>query len=257
MEKEDESEMAIQGSNTKYLKTIKHKLQSAATSSFDVRRWMLDVRCSAFLIFLVIFTTAKDVSAESWYVVKYVNDGDTIVLTTGKRVRYIGVNAPEIDHQRHRAQPFGYEARTFNKNLVINRKIRLEFDQEDHDRYGRRLAYIFLPDGTFLNEDMLQMGYAYFLFKKPNLKYNQRLLKAQQEAMKAGRGIWSNWDEPKRRYIGNQNSRRFHLESCSSAAKIKRNNRTRFFTRWEAFMAGYAPAGGCIKEFWSYGSQNK
>ena len=256
MEKEDESEMAIQGSNTKYLKTIKHKLRSAATSSFDVRRWMLDVRFSVFLIFLVIFATAKDVSAESWYVVKYVNDGDTIVLTNGKRVRYIGVNAPEIDHHNHRAQPFGYEARTFNKKMVLNRKIRLEFDQEDHDRYGRRLAYIFLPDGTFLNENLLQIGYAYFLFKKPNLKYNQRLLKAQQEAMKAERGLWNNWNERKRPYVGNRNSRRFHLDSCASAGKIKRKNRVRFSTGWEAFKAGYAPAGGCIKEFWSYGSKD-
>jgi micrococcal nuclease len=248
MKKEDESEMAIQGSNTTYLKTIKHKLRSAATSLFDVRRWTFDVRCSILLIFLISFTTTKDVPADSWFAVKYVNDGDTIVLTNGKRVRYIGINTPEIDHQNHRAQPFGYEARAFNKKMVLNRKIRLEFDQEDHDRYGRRLAYIFLTDGTFLNENLLQMGYAYFLFKKPNLKYNQRLLKAQQEAMKAGRGLWSNWNERKRRYVGNRNSKRFHLDSCSSAGKIKQKNRTRFSTRWEAFMAGYAPARGCIKE---------
>ena len=204
-------------------------------------------RIRNWFFFLIIFATAKDVSAESWYAVKYVNDGDTFVLTNGKRVRYIGINSPEIDHDHQRAQPYGYAARRYNKKMVLDRKIRLEFDQERHDRYGRWLAYIFLPNGTFLNEDMLQTGYAYFLFKKPNQKYHQRLLKAQLEAMKAERGIWSNWDEPKRRYIGNQNSRRFHLDSCSSAAKIRRKNRVHYSTRWEAFKAGYAPAGGCIK----------
>jgi micrococcal nuclease len=171
-------------------------------------------------------------------------------------VRYLGINTPEIDHDNQRAQPYGYAARAFNKKMVLNHKIRLEFDQERHDRYGRLLAYIFLADGTFLNEDMLQKGYAYFLFKKPNLKYNQRLLNAQQAAMKAGRGLWKDWSEPKKRYIANRNSKRFHAETCASAGKIKWENRVHFPTKWEAFQAGYAPAGGCITEFWSYGSKD-
>jgi micrococcal nuclease len=232
------------------------KWQSAAISLFDVRRSTFDVRCSVLLIFLIFFPFTRDASGESWYTVKWVNDGDTIVLSNGKRLRYLGINAPEIDHDNQRAQPFGYSSRSYNKDRVLNRKIRLEFDQERHDRYGRLLAYLYLPDGTFLNRELLQNGYAYFLFKKPNLKYNQQLLEAQREAMKAGRGIWKNWSEQKARYIGNRNSRRFHLDSCTSAGKIKRKNKTLFTTKWAAFKAGYAPAGGCIKEFWSYGSND-
>ena len=243
-------------SNTGLQNTKKDKWKSAAISLFDVRRWTFDVRCSVFLIFIVFFATAKDTFAENWYVVKYVTDGDTIVLTNGKRVRYIGINAPEIDHDNRRAQPFGYESRAYNKNMVLNRKIRLEFDQERQDRYGRLLAYLFLPDGTFVNAKLLQEGYAFLLFKKPNIKYNQQLLKAQLEAMRAKRGLWKNWSEKRKRYIGNRNSRRFHLDSCASAKQIKRRNRTQFSTKWEAFTAGYAPAGGCIKQFWSYGSDD-
>ena len=248
-------------------KQVQLKLRSGTTSLFDVQRWMFDVRCSIcsvcrrightprreyWLIFLILFATTGTVSAQTWVTVKWVNDGDTIVLTDGKRVRYIGINSPEIDHDKQRAQPFGYAARTFNKQMVLNRKVRLEFDLERHDRYGRLLAYIFLPEKIFLNEEMLQKGYAFFLFHKPNLKYNQRLLKAQQEAMKAKKGLWNNWSEPKKRYVGNQNPRRFHMESCPNARKIKRNNRIHFSTKWDAFMDGYAPAGGCIKEFWSH-----
>jgi len=237
------------------MKTNEIKLRSAATSLFDVRRWTFDVRCSVCLIFLILLATAEYSSAQTWHTVRWVNDGDTIVLTNGKRVRYIGINSPEIDHDKQRAQPFGYAAKTFNKQMVLNRKIRLEFDLERHDRYGRLLAYIFLPDEIFLNEHMLQKGYAFFLFRKPNLKYNQRLLKAQQEAMKAKKGLWNNWSEQKMRYAGNRNSRRFHMESCPHARNIKRTNRTYFSTKWDAFKAGYAPASGCIKEFWSYGSK--
>ena len=90
------------------------------------------------------------------------NDGDTIVLTNGWRVRYIGINAPEIDHENQKAQPYGYEARSFNRKLVSYRKFGLEFDQERYDRYGRLLAYVFLSDGSFLNERMLENGLAFY-----------------------------------------------------------------------------------------------
>jgi len=255
-----------------FVKINQVKLRSRATSLFDVQRWTFDVRCSIcsacrrigqtprreyWLIVFILLATAGYASAQNLFTVKWVNDGDTIVLTNGKRVRYIGINSPEIDHAKQRAQPFGYAAKTFNKQMVLNRKIRLEFDQEGQDRYGRLLAYIFLPDGIFLNEYMLQKGYAFFLFRKPNLKYHQRLLKAQQEAMQARKGLWYNWSEPKKHYIGNRNSRRFHMENCPNARNINRNNRTYFSTKWDAFKDGYAPAGGCIKEFWSYGLKIK
>jgi micrococcal nuclease len=224
---------------------------------FRISYFEFRIMAAVWFILILIFANARCVSSQTWVTVKWVNDGDTIVLTDGKRVRYIGINTPEIDHEEQRAQPFGYTARTFNQQMVLNRKVRLEFDLERHDRYGRLLAYIFLAEETFLNEQMLQKGYAFFLFHKPNLKYNQRLMKAQQEAMKARKGLWNNWSEPKQHYVGNRNSRRFHMESCPNARKINRSNRAYFSTKWEAFKAGYAPAGGCIKEFWSYGSKIK
>jgi hypothetical protein len=135
-----------------FVKINQTKLRSAATSLFDVGRWTLlsagggqvlarlwRVRCSVCLIFLILFTSAHYASAQTWFTVKWVNDGDTIILTNGKRVRYIGINAPEIDHDKQGAQPFGHAAKTFNKQMVLNRKIRLDFDLERQDRYGRLL----------------------------------------------------------------------------------------------------------------------
>ena len=191
-------------------------------------------------------------SAQTRYMVKWVNDGDTVVLTNGMRVRYIGIDAPEIDHENQKAQPYGYQARSFNKKHVLSRKITLEFDRERHDRYGRLLAYIFLADGSFLNERMLEQGLAFYLHHRPNLAYDKRLLKAQQKAMKAHNGLWLNWKETQGQYIGNQNSKRFHLAICPHAKSIRWKNRTIFHTKWDAFHAGYAPAKNCIPEFWSY-----
>jgi endonuclease YncB( thermonuclease family) len=196
--------------------------------------------------------TAACSSAQAWYTVKWVNDGDTIVLTNGWRVRYIGIDAPEIDHENQKAQPYGYKAKSFNKKLVLSQKIGLEFDEERHDRYGRMLAYVFAVDGCFLNLRMLENGLAFYLYRRPNVKYDKHLLKAQQEAMKSQKGLWQNWKKRKGRYIGNQNSRRFHLTTCPLAKNIKRKNRIIFSTKWDAFYAGYAPAKNCIHEFWSY-----
>ena len=203
------------------------------------------------IIFLFLAAAGYS-SAQKRYAVKWVNDGDTIVLTNGWRVRYIGIDAPEIDHENQKAQPSGYKARSFNKKLLLSQKIGLEFDKERHDRYGRLLAYIFLSDRSFLNSLMLENGLAFYLHRRPNVKYEKRLLKAQQKAMKAQKGLWHNWKEETGKYIGNQRSRRFHLVSCPNANNIKWKNRARFSTKWDAFYAGYAPAKRCIKEFWSY-----
>ena len=207
----------------------------------------------AFLWILVLALSSTNWSfAATEHLVKWVNDGDTIVLNNGQRVRYIGINAPEIDHENQKAEPFGYEARSFNKKLVSSDKIRLEFDRERYDQYGRLLAYIFLQDGTFVNAQLVQNGFAYYLYRSTHTKYQSILLKSQQKAMKSQKGIWRNWKAKRDVYIGNRRSRRFHLSTCPSSQKIKLKNRVKFSSMWDAYWAGYAPAKKCIKEFWRY-----
>ena len=205
-----------------------------------------------FISFLYIFTSVGHLSAQIWYTVKWVNDGDTIVLSNGQRVRYIGIDTPEIDHESQKAEPFGYEALSFNNKLIFSKKIRLEFDHERHDQYGRLLAYVFLQNGSFVNARLLQNGFAYYLYRMPNVKYKNILLKSQQDAMNAKMGIWQNWINKIEKLIGNRKSRRFHLATCPLAQDIKTKNRIIFSTKWNAFWAGYAPARDCMKEFWSY-----
>jgi micrococcal nuclease len=191
----------------------------------------------------------QELLAETWYQVRWVYDGDTIVLQDGRHVRYIGINAPEIEHEDQNAEPFGNKAKSFNKKLVYRQKVRLEYDQEKQDQYGRLLAYVFLKDGTFVNARLLTQGYAFFLYRRPNLKYNSILLASQQEAMSVEKGIWQRWNEQNATYIGNKRSRRFHLPACPFAKKIKSSNRVLFKKKWDAFWGGYAPAKKCVKEY--------
>lgn len=198
------------------------------------------------VIFLELLFSVKYVSAAQTALVRWVDDGDTIVLSNGQRVRYIGINAPELGREDRKPEFMGPEAKEFNKQLVYQTAVRVELDSERFDQYGRLLAYVFLPANTFVNREMLLSGYAFYLYRYPNITYHDELIQAQQAAMKARKGIWGNWQEKKGRYLGNVQSRRFHLTKCPYAKRISEKNRIFFSKMWDAFLKGFAPAKQCL-----------
>ena len=123
-------------------------------------------------------------------VVQRAVDGDTVVLTNGERVRYIGVDTPELHHPRKPVQWYAREAMEFNRKLVEDQKVRLEFDVERRDRYGRLLAYVFLEDGRFVNAELLKEGYAQLLTIPPNVRYVDLFVGLQRQARESKRGLW-------------------------------------------------------------------
>ncbi len=202
------------------------------------------------LMLSILLTSPVLLGAGTWFSVRWISDGDTIVLANGERVRYNGINAPEIAHAEHgkSAEPHGNAAKNFNIKLVNAKKVRLEFDAKRRDRYGRLLAYVFLSDGTFVNVKMVANGVAYYLpGTVENNRYGKLLLKAQREAMTAARGMWRDLNENGESYIGNRHSKRFHLKTCPFEKKIKKQNRIPLASSREAFWAGYAPAKKCIR----------
>ena len=178
--------------------------------------------------------------------VQHVIDGDTVVLRTGRHLRYIGIDAPEIFHKENTAQPFGYAARDYNRQLVENGKVFLVFDREHKDGYQRLLAYVYDKDQRFINRLMLLHGYAYYLYVSPNTRYHDLLLQAQRTAMKEGRGIWEQGTAQKNIFIGNTKSKRFHLPACPFGKRLKYRNRIEFHSKREAFWEGYAPCKRCL-----------
>lgn len=126
--------------------------------------------------------------------VREVIDGDTMVLRDGRKVRYLGINAPE------HGQPYAREATNFNRRLVNGLPVRLEFDQVREDRYGRLLAYVFATkceargancgEERLVNEQLLAEGLAHVFFMPPNTRFAERLLQVQEKAHTAGRGMW-------------------------------------------------------------------
>lgn len=130
-------------------------------------------------------------SAPETFRVMRVVDGDTIELENGDKVRYIGVNTPETVKPRAEVECFGHEASNFNKQLVEGKMVRLEKDVSDRDRYGRLLRFVYLEDGTFVNDELARQGYAYASTFPPDVSKADQFKQAQQEARENKRGLWA------------------------------------------------------------------
>jgi endonuclease YncB( thermonuclease family) len=121
-------------------------------------------------------------------------DGDTIEvqLPDGRRekVRYIGINTPEIHHPTKGAQPGGAEAREMNRRLVEGKTVDLEFDVQQRDKYGRLLAYVRTVDGTHVNAELVSRGYAGAATFPPNVRYAEYYRVLERQARAQNRGLW-------------------------------------------------------------------
>jgi micrococcal nuclease len=144
------------------------------------RNWLLP------LLILLVSLTAF---GQSWRTCVRVVDGDTIVLDGDEKVRLIGVDTPETKDPRKPVQAFGQEAYEFTKGLVEGKKVRLEYDQQRIDKYGRTLAYVYLDDGTFVNAQIILQGYghAYTVFP---FKYMENFRNYERMARERGMGLW-------------------------------------------------------------------
>ena len=130
--------------------------------------------------------------------VVHVDDGDTIDVRIGprtERVRYIGVDAPEIAHEARDGRPFhagtpgGAAAAHVNATLVAGRAVKLELDVEPRDRYGRLLAYVWVGN-TMINAELVARGYARAMPIAPNLRYASRFAALESQARTEGLGLW-------------------------------------------------------------------
>ena len=116
--------------------------------------------------------------------VTQVIDGDTVALSNGDRVRYIGMDTPE------RGEPLYKEATEFNRNLVEGKAVRLTKDISERDRYGRLLRYVYVDD-ILVNAELVREGYAREFEYKPDVRFRDCFVALEKEARKKKRGIWA------------------------------------------------------------------
>jgi micrococcal nuclease len=118
-------------------------------------------------------------------------DGDTIEVEGNIKVRYIGINTPELHDPRRPVECFGQAASDENKKLVEGKTITMEKDVSEVDKYKRLLRYVWVED-TFVNDYLVRQGFAQVSTFPPDVKYASQFLEAQTEAKENNRGLWKN-----------------------------------------------------------------
>ncbi len=133
------------------------------------------------IVFLKIFKTpspgVQSCKVPSVVIVTKVIDGDTVIVEGGYSVRLLGIDTDE------RGEPCYEEAKEYLEDLVLGREVRLERDEEDVDKYGRCLRYIFV-DGKNVNLELVRKGLAVARFYLPNVKYHKEITNAEEMAIK-------------------------------------------------------------------------
>lgn len=217
-----------------------------------------------------IFETAKVVS---------ITDGDTIVVDiNGKteKLRFIGIDTPEIHHPNKPVQHFGKEASDYTTKQLTNKTIYLQKDVSERDKYGRLLRYVWLVKPSknepskeevienCFNAELVKNGYAHAYTYPPDIKYNEIFKELEAKAREKRIGLWSNNnpdsenskeivvnEKINQKYVadtkegvikGNRNSRIYQMPGQRSYNKISKKNVVYFKTEEEAKAAGYRPA---------------
>jgi endonuclease YncB( thermonuclease family) len=124
-------------------------------------------------------------------------DGDTIKVRQGdgrvETVPLIGIDTPEVADPRTPVQCFGREASARAKEILANKRVRLEQDpsQDSRDQYGRLLAYVWLEDGTLFNKQLIEEGYVHEYTYRTPYKYQAEFRAAEERARQEELGLWS------------------------------------------------------------------
>jgi endonuclease YncB( thermonuclease family) len=178
-----------------------------------------------------------------------VADGDTLTLEGLGTVRFVGVDTPEKNHPKLPVQFMSKEAGAFTKKICLGKKIRLEYDPYDKDKrgnYGRVLGYVYLKDGTFLQEELIKNGYAIAYTKYP-LDEGRRaqFLAWQQEAKNRGIGLWKDDGFPEVLWILKQK------QPLLQVTKVSKENWKIAFGNWIFEPVQYSDIENNLKQLYS------
>jgi len=197
----------------------------------------------AFLVSLL----PAGLAAKTTGKVARVIDGDTSELESGERVCYIGIDTPETKHPSKPVEYYGKEADSANRALVEDKEVRLEFDVQERDKYGRLLAYVYVDD-IFVNAWLVENGYAQVMTIPPNVRYAERFLELQQKAREEEKGLWGEKGRSVGRESGSdtttvfvtKTSEKYHRKDC----RYLRYSRRPISLR-QAVIEGYEPCKVC------------
>lgn len=148
------------------------------------------IRGAFFICLIGLGACANSVSDTELYKVKKVIDGDTLILKNEEKVRFVGINTPELGHGKFRDEPLANQARKFVKSKIEGKFIQLKRAEEKKDRHGRWLAHVYTKEGANIQVQVLERGLGFAVAVGDNLGYLDEYLIAERKARAAKKGVW-------------------------------------------------------------------
>jgi len=215
---------------------------------------MVKYRLSVILLCLLVsscivveINEAESDESEIYFVTRVV-DGDTVLLDSGEKVRFLAINTPE------KWEYYYVEATQALRDLIENKTVVLVRDVSDKDKYGRILRYVYLEDDTFVNAVMVDGGYAKAYHYPPDTLHYDQMLNLETQAKAEGIGIWnvtasSGSDAGKYpedcKYVSSKSGAVYYSVECKYANRILVKNRVCFENSEQAVEAGYRLTAKC------------
>ena len=183
--------------------------------------------------------------------VDYVIDGDTLIMESREKIRFLGINTPEI-RKSHGGlmqgveQPWGRDAANYLKRLLTGKEVSLEFEGERTGKYGRLLAYVIM-DGENINLRLVRLGYARFNDYGKKIKYDREFRQVESRARVRNLGLWGGKGRFKAPvyYLAGREGEYFHKTNCPRLKAIPSRDRFRV-TKEEALKMGLKPGPDCL-----------
>ena len=136
-------------------------------------------------------TATPSAGAREKVKISRVIDGDTVELSDKRKIRYIGINSPEMTDTRAKVKCLAQKAKEADQKLVEGKEVEIEKDVSETDKYGRLLRYVWL-DGKMINEELIESGWAETDTYPPDVKYQDTFINGEKEAKLNKLGIWGN-----------------------------------------------------------------
>jgi endonuclease YncB( thermonuclease family) len=205
------------------------------------------MRSVTFIILSLILASASIGRAEKeikYYRVADVISGDSLKLDTGTVITYSSLKAPDMKANEQRIIDYAKESRDYHEQLMRGQEIYVEWGAKIRNDDGIYQPYVFLKDGTFVNQKLLESGYVKLDIVPPNLEHNEELQKAARDARQNGMGLWVHESEEDRRVavIGNVHTKKFYFPDDPVVEDIPRPDQEKFSSVVRATEAGYTPS---------------
>ncbi len=224
-------------------------------ADFSLKKINLTRRAAAGMLLAVLISSVSGAApaAESaakpsapsappkFYRVAEVLTGDTFRLDTGTLVAYSSIKAPPLVHVDPKVREYGKQAADFNRTLLMDQRIRVEFGSQIKNDDGVYQGFVYLEDGTFANLRMVEAGYAKLKIDPPNLQHAEALRRASTHARKDGAGLWEHENKVERKFIfmADQMTRKYHFVGCPSLRGVSKAHLQRFESSLDAKAAGF------------------